>query len=72
MEQFPDRNGTMTSLQKYYETKYNKAIRDLKQPLIITLPKVSLPLFKLQREGGILWSPPHNLVNIQTKFYVQR
>ena len=40
-EQFADRNGTMSTLQKYYETKYNKAIRDPKQPLIITLPKVN-------------------------------
>ena len=32
------------SYQKYYAEKYNKSIRDPKQPLIITIPKVLTPL----------------------------
>ena len=34
------KDGSQQSLQQYYEKKYNKAIRDPKQPLIISLPKV--------------------------------
>ena len=41
-DEFDGRNGQKMSYQKYYDEKYNKAIRDHKQPLIITIPKVSL------------------------------
>ena len=40
-DEFDGRNGEKMSYQKYYAEKYNKAIRDPKQPLIITIPKVS-------------------------------
>ena len=39
-EKFSMKDGSQQSLQQYYEKKYNKAIRDPKQPLIISLPKV--------------------------------
>ena len=43
-DEFDGRNGEKMSYQKYYAEKYNKAIRDPKQPLIITIPKVLGPL----------------------------
>ena len=39
-DEFDGRNGEKMSYQKYYAEKYNKSIRDPKQPLIITIPKV--------------------------------
>ena len=39
-DEFDGRNREKMSYQKYYAEKYNKAIRDPKQPLLITLPKV--------------------------------
>ena len=41
-KEFDGRDGTKTSLQKYYAERYNKSIKDPKQPLIISIPKVSL------------------------------
>merc|ERR1719323_301032 len=41
MEEFDGRDGTKTSLQKYYAERYNKSIKDPKQPLIISIPKMS-------------------------------
>ena len=41
MEEFETKEGGKMTLQKYYGQKYNKAINDPKQPLIISLPKVS-------------------------------
>ena len=41
-EEFEGRNGEKQSLQKYYAERYNKSIRDPKQPLVITMPKVFL------------------------------
>ena len=35
------------TLQQYYSQKYNKAIRDAKQPLIISMPKVRRIFFYL-------------------------
>ena len=46
-DEFDGRNGEKMSYQKYYSEKYNKSIRDPKQPLIITIPKVPLLLFRL-------------------------
>ena len=46
-DEFDGRNGEKMSYQKYYAEKYNKAIRDPKQPLIITIPKVSIISSKL-------------------------
>ena len=43
-EEFDGRNGEKMTLQKYYEQKYNKKIRDPKQPLIISMPKVIILL----------------------------
>ena len=43
-DEFDGRNGEKMSYQKYYAEKYNKSIRDPKQPLIITIPKVLRPL----------------------------
>ena len=39
-DEFTSRNDEKTSYMKYYAEKYNKTIRDLKQPLIISMPKV--------------------------------
>ena len=39
-DEFDGRNGEKMSYQKYYAEKYNKSIRDPKQILIITIPKV--------------------------------
>jgi len=40
-DEFTSRNDEKTSYMKYYAEKYNKTIRDLKQPLIISMPKKS-------------------------------
>ena len=39
-DEFEGRDGVKTSYQKYYAERYNKSIRDPKQPLIISMPKV--------------------------------
>ena len=39
-DEFTSRNDEKTSYMKYYAEKYNKTIRDIKQPLIISMPKV--------------------------------
>jgi len=46
-DEFDGRNGEKMSYQKYYSEKYNKSIRDPKQPLIITIPKI-----REQRSGN--------------------
>ena len=38
LTEFPKKDGDKLSLVKYYAEKYNKTIRDLKQPLIISVP----------------------------------
>ena len=55
-DEFDGRNGEKMSYQKYYAEKYNKAIRDPKQPLIITIPKVFLISLKLDRFGNLQFS----------------
>ena len=40
-DEFKGRNDEMTSYIKYYEERYNKKIRDPKQPLLVSMPKVS-------------------------------
>merc|ERR1712098_90818 len=37
---FDGRNGEKMSYVKYYAQKYNKSIRDQKQPLLVSLPKI--------------------------------
>jgi len=39
-DEFEGRNGEKISYLKYYSERYNKAINDLKQPLIISMPKL--------------------------------
>jgi len=39
-DEFEGRNGEKTSYMKYYAEKYNKTIRDTKQPLLISMPKL--------------------------------
>merc|ERR1719500_457347 len=39
-DEFEGRNGEKLSYLKYYTEKYNRAIRDPKQPLIVSMPKV--------------------------------
>ena len=41
MTEFDKKAGERVSLVKYYADKYKKSIRDLKQPLIISVPKLS-------------------------------
>ena len=41
LTEFDKKNGEKTSLVKYYAEKYQKTLRDLKQPLIISVPKLS-------------------------------
>ena len=38
--EFEGRNNQKIQYLKYYEDKYNKKIRDPKQPLIVSMPKV--------------------------------
>ena len=40
MDEFEGRNKEKITYIKYYTEKYNKAIRDSKQPLIVSMPKV--------------------------------
>ena len=39
-DEFEGKNEEKTSYMKYYETRYNRKISDVKQPLIISMPKV--------------------------------
>merc|ERR1711970_991164 len=39
-DEFEGRNNEKISYMKYYADKYNKSIRDPKQPLIVSMPKV--------------------------------
>ena len=39
-DEFKGRNDEMTSYVKYYAERYNKKIRDPKQPLLVSMPKV--------------------------------
>merc|ERR1719435_227497 len=39
-DEFEGKDGEMLSYMKYYETRYNRKINDLKQPLLISMPKV--------------------------------
>ena len=39
-DEFEGRNGEKTSYVKYYSERYNKTIRDPKQPLLVSMPKV--------------------------------
>jgi len=39
-DEFDTKNGQKQSFMNYYETRYNKKITDVKQPLIISMPKV--------------------------------
>jgi len=39
-DEFDGRNGEKMSYVKYYAQKYNKSIRDQKQPLLVSLPKI--------------------------------
>ena len=41
MTEFDKKAGERVSLVKYYADKYKKSIRDLRQPLIISVPKLS-------------------------------
>jgi len=40
-EEFEGKNGEKMTLEKYYTQKYNKSLKDPKQPLIISMPKLS-------------------------------
>ena len=39
-DEFEGRNEEKISYMKYYEMRYNRKISDLKQPLLISMPKV--------------------------------
>merc|ERR1719431_1385013 len=39
-DEFEGRNDEKMTYMKYYETRYNKKITDVKQPLLISMPKV--------------------------------
>ena len=39
-DEFEGKNEEKLSYMKYYETRYNRKISDLKQPLLISMPKV--------------------------------
>ena len=39
-DEFDYKNGEKLSYVKYYAEKYNKAIRDPKQPLLVSMPRV--------------------------------
>ena len=41
-DEFDYKNGEKLSYVKYYADKYNKSIRDPKQPLLVSMPRVSL------------------------------
>ena len=43
-DEFEGRKNEKISYLKYYADKYNKSIRDPKQPLIVSMPKV-IPVF---------------------------
>ncbi len=45
-DEFDYKNGEKLSYVKYYAEKYNKAIRDPKQPLLVSMPRVSCVQFK--------------------------
>ena len=44
--EFDYKNGKKMSFVKYYTEKYNKAICDPKQPLLVSMPRVSSVLIK--------------------------
>merc|ERR1712212_608292 len=39
-DEFEGRNDEKMTYMKYYETRYNKKITDVKQPLLISMPKL--------------------------------
>ena len=56
LTEFEKNNGEKLSLAKYYADKYGKAVRDLKQPLIISTPPLREQ--RAGREGGSVFLVP--------------
>lgn len=59
-DEFDGRNGQKTSYMKYYTERYNKTIRDAKQPLLVSMPRVCI----FMMFGCLLLLPNPNLNSV--------